>query len=83
MAGDQFEPSAEIEHAEKGVREAVGREISRLCYVEKYESSFANSAESGEHGIFFVEEGRVDGKRRFEATNAIFGQEERKAETFE
>jgi len=83
VAGDQFEPCVEIEHAEKRMREAVGREISRLCFVEKHESSFANSAESGEHGIFFGEERRVDGKRGFEATNAIFGQKEWKAESFE
>ena len=80
VGGDEFEPSVEIEHAEEGMRKAVGREISRFCFVEERESSFANSAESGEHGIFFSEERRVDGKRRLEATDAIFGQEKRESE---
>lgn len=83
VAGDQFEPGVEIEHAKKGMREAVGREILRLCFVEKRESSFANSAESGEHGIFVRHQSGVDGKRRFEAADAILGQEERKAETLQ
>ena len=55
------------------MRKAVGREISRFCFVEERESSFANSAETGEHGILFGEEGRVDGKRGPKAADAIFG----------
>ena len=81
VAGDEFEPSVKIEHAEEGMRKAVGREISRLCFVQERESSFANSAESGEHGIFFGEEGRVDRKRGLEAADTVFGEEEREAET--
>ena len=81
VAGDEFEPTVEIEHAEKGMRKTIRREISRFCFVEERESSFANSAESGEHGIFFGEERRVDSERRLEATNAIFGQEKRESET--
>jgi len=73
VAGDEFEPSVKIEHAEEGMRKAVGREISRLCFVEKQESSFANSAEGGEHGIFFGQERSVDRKRRAEAADSIFG----------
>ncbi len=80
VGGDEFEPSVEIEHAEEGMRKAIGREISRFCFVKERESSFANSAESGEHGIFFGEQRRVDGKRRSEATDAIFGQEKRESE---
>ena len=44
VAGDEFEPSVEIEHAEERMREAIGREISRFCFVEERKSSFANSA---------------------------------------
>jgi len=54
-----------------------------LCFVEERESSFANSAETGKHGIFFGEEGRVDGERVFEAANAIFGEEQREAEALQ
>jgi len=79
VAGDEFQPSVEIEHAEEGMRKAIRREIPRFCFVEERESSFANSAESGEHGTFFSEERRVDAKRRLEATDAIFGQEKRES----
>jgi len=80
VGSDEFEPSVEIEHTEEGMRKAIGREISRFCFVEERESSFANSAESGEHGVFSGEERMVDGKRRLEAADAIFGQEKREAE---
>src|SRR5438876_10264618 len=83
VTGDEFEPSVEVEHAEERMRKAIGREISRFCFVEERESSFANSAESSEHGIFFGEERRVDGKRRSEATNAIFGQEKRESKALQ
>jgi len=83
VAGDEFEPTVEIEHAEKGMRKTIRREISRFCFVEERESSFANSAKSGEHGIFFSEERRVDGKRRLEAEDAIFGQEKREPEALQ
>ena len=83
VAGDEFEPNVEIQHAEERMREAIRREISRFCFVEERESSFANSAESGKHGIFFGEERRVDGKRRSEATNAIFGQEKRESKALQ
>jgi len=73
VGGDQFEPSVETEHAEEGMRKAIRREISRFCFVDERQSSFANSAESGEHGIFFGEQSRVDGKWRLEAADAIFG----------
>lgn len=79
MARNQVEPIVDGEHAEEGMRKAVRREISRLCFVEERESSFTNSAEAGEHGIFFGEEGRVDGKRGAEAADAVFGQKEREA----
>jgi len=81
VAGDEFEPNVEIQHAEERMREAIRREISRFCFVEERKSSFANSAEGGEHGVFFSEERRVDGKRRFEAADAIFGEEKRESET--
>ena len=77
---DEFEPGVEIEHAEEGMRKAIGREISRFCFVEERESSFANSAQAGEHGIFFGEEGSVDRKRGPEATDAVFGQEKGEVE---
>lgn len=83
VGSDEFEPSVEIEHAEEGMRKAIGREISRFCFVEERESSFANSAESREHGVFFGEERMVDGKRRLEAADAIFGQEKREPETLQ
>src|SRR5258708_18802594 len=83
VAGDEFEPSVEIEHAEVGMRKGIGREISRFCFVEERESSFANSAEGGEHGIFFSEKRAVDGKRRLQTADAIFGQEEREAEALQ
>src|SRR5882672_2408659 len=83
VGGDEFEPSVEIEHAEEGMREAIGREISRFCFVEERESSFANSAESGKHGVFFGEERGVDGKRRLEAADAIFGQEKRESKAIQ
>src|SRR5690242_10540421 len=63
--------------------EAVRREISRLCFLEKRERSFANSAERGEHGIFVRHQSRIDGKRRFEAADAVFGQKKWKAETLQ
>jgi len=83
VAGDEFEPRVEIEHAEEGMREAIRREISRFCFVEERESSFANSTEGGEHGIFFSEERRVDGKRRLKGVDAIFGQEKRESEALQ
>jgi len=64
------------------MREAIRREISRFCFVEERESSFANSTEGGEHGIFFSEERRVDGKRRLKG-DAIFGQEKRESEALQ
>jgi hypothetical protein len=79
VAGDQLEPGIEIEHAEKRVRPAIGREISRFCFVEERESSFSNSAEGGEHRIFFGEERGVDRKRGSEAADAVLGEEKREA----
>ena len=62
---------------------AVGRKVSGFCFVEERESSFANSAEAGEHGIFFGEKRSVDGKRGTEAADAVFGEEEREAEAID
>ena len=80
VASDEFEPIVDAEHAEKRMRKAVRCEISGFCFLEKRESSLANSAEFTELSIFFAEESLVDGKWRTETRRAVFGEEERIAE---